>query len=153
MPTWQPPRRPNSGQESLGAAKKFAYLNGSLAVANSANHPAEKDVPNLPEDYLKNAGNVARLAVAKAGRRLAASLSSVLVSDSLAPPTPETLYESQPKTTAPVAGGYVASARSQVFHRPDCKSAAKISEKNLVRYNTRDEAIQAGKKPCHECNP
>jgi methylphosphotriester-DNA--protein-cysteine methyltransferase len=29
----------------------------------------------------------------------------------------------------------------------------KIAEKNLVRYNTRDEAVQAGKKPCHECNP
>lgn len=54
---------------------------------------------------------------------------------------------------APVAGGYVASSRSQVFHRPDCKSAAKISEKNLVHYATREEAIQAGKKPCHECNP
>ena len=53
----------------------------------------------------------------------------------------------------PMAEGYVASKRSQVFHRPDCKSAAKISEQNLVRYNTRDEAIQAGKKPCHECNP
>ncbi len=39
------------------------------------------------------------------------------------------------------------------FHRPDCKSAAKISEKNLIRYGTRDEAIQAGKKPCAECNP
>ena len=49
--------------------------------------------------------------------------------------------------------GYVASKRSTVFHRADCKGAAKISEKNLVRYNTRDEAIQAGKKPCHECNP
>ena len=49
--------------------------------------------------------------------------------------------------------GYVASKRSEVFHRADCKSAAKISEKNLVRYNTRDEAVQAGKKPCHECNP
>jgi micrococcal nuclease len=49
--------------------------------------------------------------------------------------------------------GYVASKRSLVFHRVDCKAAAKISEKNLVRYNTRDEAVQAGKKPCHECNP
>ena len=60
-----------------------------------------------------------------------------------------------PKTDAavPVASGYVASARSQVFHRPDCKSAAKISEKNLVHYASREEAIQAGKKPCHECNP
>ena len=36
---------------------------------------------------------------------------------------------------------------------PDCKGASKISEKNLVRYSTREEAIQAGKKPCHECNP
>jgi len=55
--------------------------------------------------------------------------------------------------TVPVTGGYVASKNSQVFHRPDCKSAAKISEKNLVHYNTREEAIQAGKKPCAECRP
>jgi phosphatidylserine/phosphatidylglycerophosphate/cardiolipin synthase-like enzyme len=54
---------------------------------------------------------------------------------------------------AAVAGGFVASSRSQVFHRADCKSAAKISEKNLVHYATREEAIQAGKKPCAECNP
>ena len=60
-----------------------------------------------------------------------------------------------PKTTAaaPVAGGFVASARSKVFHRSDCKSAAKISETNLVHYATREEAIQAGKNPCAECNP
>ncbi len=55
--------------------------------------------------------------------------------------------------TNPAAAGYVASRNSQVFHRADCKSAARISEKNLVRYNTRDEAIQAGKRPCGECKP
>jgi len=53
----------------------------------------------------------------------------------------------------PTSEGYVASKNSGVFHRPDCKSAAKISAKNLIHYPTRDEAIQAGKKPCHECNP
>ncbi len=53
--------------------------------------------------------------------------------------------------TNPVTGGYVASKNSKVFHRAGCKSAAKISEKNLVHYNTRDEAIAARKKPCHEC--
>lgn len=62
-----------------------------------------------------------------------------------------------PATPAPravdTAGGYVASKNSQVFHRSDCKSAAKISEKNLMRFGTRDEAIQAGKKPCAECRP
>jgi len=56
-------------------------------------------------------------------------------------------------TVAHVAGGFVASARSQVFHRADCKSAAKISERNLVHYATREEAIQAGKRPCGECKP
>jgi len=54
---------------------------------------------------------------------------------------------------ADVAGGFVASARSQVFHRPDCNSAAKLSAKNLVKYNTRDEVEKAGKRPCGECRP
>jgi hypothetical protein len=65
----------------------------------------------------------------------------------VAPPSPA------PTATDSVAGGYVASVNSPACHRPDCKSAAKISEKNLVRYNTRNEAIAAGKKPCRECNP
>jgi phosphatidylserine/phosphatidylglycerophosphate/cardiolipin synthase-like enzyme len=53
-----------------------------------------------------------------------------------------------------VAGeGYLASMNSAVFHQADCKSAAKISARNLVHYRTREEAIQAGKKPCDECNP
>jgi methylphosphotriester-DNA--protein-cysteine methyltransferase len=53
----------------------------------------------------------------------------------------------------PTSSGFVASKNSEVFHKPDCKSAAKISEKNLVRYGTRKEAIQAGKRPCGECRP
>ena len=55
--------------------------------------------------------------------------------------------------TPPVSRGYVASQNSPVFHKADCGSAARISENNLVHYATRDEAIQAGKKPCRECNP
>jgi phosphatidylserine/phosphatidylglycerophosphate/cardiolipin synthase-like enzyme len=59
----------------------------------------------------------------------------------------------KPDGAVPQAAGFVSSARSQVFHRADCKSAAKISEKNFVRYSSRDEAIRAGKKPCAECKP
>ena len=66
----------------------------------------------------------------------------------------ETHHAEQPANAAPaVTEGYVASKNSQVFHKAGCKSAAKISEKNVTRYNSRDEAIQAGKKPCKECNP
>jgi phosphatidylserine/phosphatidylglycerophosphate/cardiolipin synthase-like enzyme len=58
-----------------------------------------------------------------------------------------------PAPAAVVSEGYVASKNSAVFHKAGCKGATKISEKNLVKYATREEAIQAGKKPCAECNP
>lgn len=54
---------------------------------------------------------------------------------------------------AAVSEGYVASVNSAVFHKAGCKSAAKISPKNLVTYKTREEAIQAGKKPSADCKP
>jgi len=50
-------------------------------------------------------------------------------------------------------GGYVASKNSDVFHKPDCSSAKRISPENLVRYATRGEAIAAGKRPCQRCKP
>jgi hypothetical protein len=48
---------------------------------------------------------------------------------------------------------FVASKNGQVFHRADCQFATKISSQNLVTYATREEAIQAGKRPCKSCNP
>lgn len=48
---------------------------------------------------------------------------------------------------------YVASKNSKVFHKPDCSSAKKISPKNLVGYNSRDEVLKAGRRPCKLCKP
>jgi methylphosphotriester-DNA--protein-cysteine methyltransferase len=48
---------------------------------------------------------------------------------------------------------YVASKNGNVFHRLDCKWVKKIKPENLVYYSSRDEAINAGKKPCKQCNP
>jgi len=63
------------------------------------------------------------------------------------------ISDSPRPTTDTMAEGYVASKNSAVFHKAGCKSAAKISEKNRMRFATREEAIQAGKKPCAECRP
>jgi phosphatidylserine/phosphatidylglycerophosphate/cardiolipin synthase-like enzyme len=49
--------------------------------------------------------------------------------------------------------GFVASKNSEVFHKPDCKGAKKIASKNLLRYSSREQAVQDGKKPCAECKP
>jgi hypothetical protein len=48
---------------------------------------------------------------------------------------------------------YVASKNSKVFHKKDCRAAARISSENLVGFKTRDEAIQSGRRPCKICNP
>jgi hypothetical protein len=48
---------------------------------------------------------------------------------------------------------YIASKNSSVFHKSDCRWAQNISEENRVTYNSREEAIKAGKRPCKTCNP
>ncbi len=48
---------------------------------------------------------------------------------------------------------YVASKNSNVFHRPQCSSAKRIKPENIIDYNSRDEAIKAGKRPCKICKP
>ena len=55
--------------------------------------------------------------------------------------------------TLPAKSAFVASKNSQVFHRADCSSVRRIKPENLIGYNSPDEAIQAGKKPCKRCKP
>jgi len=53
----------------------------------------------------------------------------------------------------PTAPYYVGSKKRNVFHRPDCRWAAKIAPQNLVRFRTREEALKAGYRPCKVCRP
>jgi micrococcal nuclease len=48
---------------------------------------------------------------------------------------------------------YIASRSSGVFHRPGCRWAQNISAENRIAYNSREEAIKDGKRPCKSCNP
>lgn len=48
---------------------------------------------------------------------------------------------------------YVASAKTDKFHRPDCEWAQKITDSNKITYSSRNEAISSGKTPCSVCNP
>ncbi len=61
------------------------------------------------------------------------------------PPPPRALGAAEYK--------YVASKNSTAFHLPGCSSVKRISPDNLVGYKTRDEAINAGKRPCKLCKP
>lgn len=58
-----------------------------------------------------------------------------------------------PVQGAPVSTAFLGSKNSEVFHKAGCKSVAKILPKNVINYQSRDEAIQSGKRPCAECKP
>jgi hypothetical protein len=59
-----------------------------------------------------------------------------------------------PRTTASASQyPFVASKSGSVFHRPDCRWAQNISDDKRLGYNTREEAEQAGKRPCKSCKP
>ena len=56
---------------------------------------------------------------------------------------------------APPEEYYVASRRAKrfVFHRPDCQWAARIKEENLIRFETKAEALDSGYSRCRTCKP
>jgi micrococcal nuclease len=50
---------------------------------------------------------------------------------------------------------YVASRHSRglVFHRPGCQWAKKIAKDNLIRFETKGQALDLGYSPCRTCKP
>lgn len=54
---------------------------------------------------------------------------------------------------SPPSGPVLGSRRSEVFHRPDCPAVAKIDPTNLLRFNSRDQALARGRRPAADCHP
>ncbi|MGN0363191.1 MAG: DNA/RNA non-specific endonuclease [Bilifractor sp.] len=61
---------------------------------------------------------------------------------------PQAQQETQTTTAS-----YIGNANTHKFHRPDCSSVGRMSEKNKVSFGSREEAINAGYEPCKICNP
>ena len=51
----------------------------------------------------------------------------------------------------PKAEGYIGNRKSKVFHRPSCPNLP--AERNRIRFDSRDGALDAGFKACGNCNP
>lgn len=49
--------------------------------------------------------------------------------------------------------GYVASDLRKPFHKPSCEWAEKIDWSNLETFETREDAIADGHRPCRWCRP
>ncbi len=60
---------------------------------------------------------------------------------------------SDENTASHPRGKYVGSVHSNIYHRPECKWAARISEANAVWFDSAAEARAAGYRPCRACKP
>ncbi len=49
--------------------------------------------------------------------------------------------------------GYIGNKRSRIFHRTNCRYAIQIAENNRVYFKSREEALNAGYRPCKVCKP
>ena len=48
---------------------------------------------------------------------------------------------------------YIGNRNTKKFHSPSCDSVREMKESNRVEFSGREEAIDAGYKPCGRCNP
>lgn len=51
------------------------------------------------------------------------------------------------------SGSYIANANTGVFHYASCYHVDRMNEENKVSYSSRQAAINAGYRPCKDCNP
>jgi hypothetical protein len=76
------------------------------------------------------------------------------VNDTVTVVPPVAVKQTRPPVKTPTTENkFVASKNSKVFHKPNCSSAKRIKPENLVTYSTRQQAAEAGKRPCKRCEP
>lgn len=66
---------------------------------------------------------------------------------------PSRIFTPQQTQQQPLTDTYVASKNGKVFHKASCSHVKRITPENLVRFNSRQEAMQKGRRPCKTCNP
>lgn len=50
-------------------------------------------------------------------------------------------------------GSYIGNKNSEKYHRYDCEYGAKVQDNNLIVFNTLEDAVNSGYKPCGACHP
>jgi hypothetical protein len=71
-------------------------------------------------------------------------------------PSQSYYYPTAPPDTGSLTSGlslYYASSKSDVFHKPGCYHVKQIKSGNLISFSSRQAAINAGYRPCKDCNP
>jgi len=112
--------------------EKLGYVIWILkSVGLSKKSPEPESIPNEPQLQLGSE-----------------SMDSELQTKIALPPTTELMPPAPALKTE-----YAASKNTDVFHYFSCSYVATITPGNLIRFKTREEAIDSGRRPCKICKP
>jgi beta-lactamase superfamily II metal-dependent hydrolase len=142
----------HSSHSDLLAAVKPKYAVVSAGVHNDYGHPSAEAISRLESVGAKvfRTDTGGEIVVRASGTRVDVTAEGKVAASSPAEP-----HGKRETTTAagPEAGGYLGSARSNVFHRMGCENGQKIKEHNRIFYAKREDAIANGREPAKDCNP
>jgi endonuclease YncB( thermonuclease family)/methylphosphotriester-DNA--protein-cysteine methyltransferase len=122
-----------------------------------ANRVFFKTVAEAEAAGYKRAGNCSAQAVAtntKPGPATSGASAASATAPTAAPVAAATSAQATPATTtttAATAAAIIGNKNSKIYHRADCPGYKSVSEKNQVRFNTAEEAEQAGYKVAKNC--
>ena len=62
-------------------------------------------------------------------------------------------FDQNPAGAVSASPYFVGSKNSEVYHYPSCRYVEKIKPEHLIYFDTPEEAIEAGYRPCKVCSP
>lgn len=65
----------------------------------------------------------------------------------------QSISNTNPGDQNPITTAYVGNKRTGVFHRAGCRAERRMSERNRLYFDNRNELINRGFRPCQICNP
>lgn len=65
--------------------------------------------------------------------------------------TADEIEEQAKATPEPKGAQYIGNVKSKIFHYPNCRTLP--APKNQIDFDSRDDAISKGYRPCGNCNP
>lgn len=133
--TFRTSREADKSALLTGVAKGTGSRNRHESSSRKEQHPAPVDAPPSTAEVQPAAATL----LSDGGTDWPAYAAT------LTPPPPE-------HGSAATSGSFVASRRSKVFHREDCRNAQRISKKNRMVFPSRAEAAK-GRTPSGDCNP
>jgi competence protein ComEC len=154
------------GSSSSSTVKFLKAVSPSVAViscgqGNSYGHPHDSTLKNLSSlgITIYRTDTTGTIVIESDGKNInvisGKSFDYVVQVETKSPETSssETSASNETNTSLEKQGQYCGSVNSDVFHKQNCSYVNQISNENLVWYETREEAIAKGKRPCKRCGP